>query len=90
MVFRTYDFQVNKRDIQKVNVNLINFKSTNASYSQVELTNYGKVSMPKMINNVCYYERRNDFIIHLIKQIVKDPKRKILLLADRRQQLKCV
>ena len=44
----------------------------------------------KMINNVCYYSRRNDFIVRLIAQITKDPKRKIIVLADRRQQLKYI
>ena len=46
--------------------------------------------MPKMINNVCYYAKRNDFIVKLLAQITKDPNRKIIVLADRRQQLKYI
>ena len=73
-------FQVQKRESQEVNVHVINFKSENEEYTKNELTAYGKISMPKMINNVCYYEKRNNFIIKLIEQIVEDPNRKIILL----------
>ena len=83
-------YEVKKREEQTVNVEIVNFKSDNEEYTQTELTNYGKISMPKMINNVCYYARRNDFIVQLIAQITKDPKRKIIVLADRRQQLKYI
>ncbi len=83
-------YEVKKREEQTVNVEIVNFKSDNEEYTQTELTNYGKISMPKMINNVCYYTRRNDFIVQLIAQITKDPKRKIIVLADRRQQLKYI
>ena len=44
--------------------------------------------MPKIINNVCYYKKRNQFIVKVIKHIVSDPKRKILVLSDRREQLR--
>lgn len=83
-------YEVKKREEQTVNVEIINFKSENEDYTKTEMTNYGKISMPKMINNVCYYAKRNDFIVKLLAQITKDPKRKIIVLADRRQQLKYI
>ena len=81
-------YQIKNRDIQDVNIHLINFNSDNETYTKTELTNYGKVSMPKIVNNICYYKKRNQFIVKLIKLIVKNPKRKILILSDRREQLR--
>lgn len=40
--------------------------------------------MPKMITNICKIDNRNDFIVHLIKEIIyNEPTRKILVLTGR-------
>ena len=40
--------------------------------------------MPKMITNICKIDKRNDFIVHLIKEIIhNEPTRKILVLTGR-------
>ena len=83
-------YQIKNRDIENVNVHLIEYNSDNETYTKMELTNYGKVSMPKIVNNICYYKKRNQFIVRLIKYIVKDPNRKILVLSDRREQLRYI
>ncbi len=82
-------YQIKNREIQNVNIHLINYSSDN-EYTKIELTNYGKISMPKMINNICYYKKRNKFIVKLIKLILQEKNRKILLLSNRREQLKCI
>lgn len=79
-------YQIKKRDEMEVNVECIYFKSDNPKYTKEELTNYGKISMPKMINNICEYTRRTLFIIELIKQCVSED-RKMLFLSDRRAHL---
>ena len=83
-------YQIKNRDIQNVNIHLIELSSDNESYIKMEMTNWGKVSMPKIVNNICYYKKRNKFIVKLIKHIVKDPNRKILVLSDRREQLRTI
>ena len=41
-----------------------------------------------MLNNICNYQKRNDLIITIIKDILKEHKqRQILILSDRKSQL---
>jgi superfamily II DNA or RNA helicase len=79
-------FNITKRDEMKVIVECIEFTSTNKEYTKEELSSYGKISMPKMINNVCAYMKRTLFLVELIKLCVKE-NRKILFLSDRRAHL---
>jgi len=42
-----------------------------------------------MINNIANYQHRNEYIINILKEILeKDKDRKILILSERRNQLK--
>lgn len=79
-------FQIKKRDKMDVDVECIYFDSNEPVYTKEELTNYGKISMPKMINNICEYKKRTMFIIELIKICSKE-NRKTLFLSDRRAHL---
>ncbi len=48
----------------------------------------GKPLIASMITNICNFEPRNDFIVDIIKDILKkEPNRNILILSDRRAQL---
>jgi superfamily II DNA or RNA helicase len=67
-------------------VECIEFNSTNKEYTRVETSNYGKILMSRMINNICAYEKRTMFIIELIKLCVKEG-RVIILLSERRAHL---
>ena len=69
-------------------VSLRQFIDNNPEYN-TECQNYnGRVNMPKMINNICNYLPRTQFIIDIIKEIIEqDNNRKILLLSDRRNHL---
>ena len=80
-------YKVRKRKDDNVKVNIIDIKSETKPYSKIELTNFGKVCMPRMINNICEYSKRTDLIINLIKDMLKED-RKILILSDRRAHLK--
>ena len=53
-------YRVTKRDKDNVKVNILQIKSEIQPYIKMELTNYGKVCMARMINNICEYEKRTD------------------------------
>lgn len=74
------------QNVTNVEIKLINFYSEQEPYSKEELTYTGKMCMPKMINNVCAYYKRTEFIVELIKEAIEE-NRKIILLSDRRAHL---
>jgi superfamily II DNA or RNA helicase len=49
----------------------------------------GKENGAGMINNVCSFKPRTEYIIYLLKDILnKEPERRVLILSERRNQLK--
>jgi superfamily II DNA or RNA helicase len=48
----------------------------------------GKKNVPQMITAICSYKPRNDLIIQELKEVMKDPHRRVLILSDRRNHLK--
>ena len=74
-----------------VNVKIINVPNDNTcaykNYSEIFLNYMSKPVVPKMITNICQYEKRNTIIINLIKELLKEKSRKILVLSDRRNHL---
>ena len=74
-----------KSDIIKVNI--IRFNDNNINYCE-ECISYGKPNLSKMINNICEYRKRVDFVVDNIMEILKlEPDRRILILSDRRNHL---
>jgi superfamily II DNA or RNA helicase len=72
-------------------VNLYEFYQPNPLYS-MELKGYGKdtkLNVSGMINNICNYQPRTEFIVKILKAVLeKEPNRKVFVLSDRRQHLK--
>jgi superfamily II DNA or RNA helicase len=59
------------------------------NYSYVKLMYNGSPNMVSMINNITSYMPRTVFIINLLKEILlNEPERKILILSERKNQLK--
>lgn len=58
-------------------------------YSQEHMIySLNKPNMAKMVNNICSFKPRQEFILNLIKDIFnKEPDRKMLILSDRRCHL---
>lgn len=71
-----------------VNVQIHKYFTPDINYSQnLQMWN-GKPNCTGMINNICSYQPRTQFIINIIKDILKTEKeRKILILSERRKQL---
>jgi superfamily II DNA or RNA helicase len=74
-----------RKDTVKVEMKC--FYDASPKYS-TEHKSYGKLNISKMINNVCDFAPRAEFIINMIKTVLeKEEERKILILSDRRTHL---
>jgi superfamily II DNA or RNA helicase len=72
-----------------MSINIHKYYETNSEYSEVRQMYNGKPNMVAMINNICNYKPRTLYIIDIIKKILeKEPNRKLLILSERRNQLK--
>ena len=78
-----------RNDEQKVRVHTIYYSDNHPDYSREELTAFNKVCVPKMVTNIVNCGNRNLLINCLIKRLVADG-RKILVLSDRRDHLSCI
>lgn len=72
-----------------VNVNIHKYYVPDTDYSMNKVMYNGKPNSPAMINNICNYKPRTQYIITIIKTILDNENdRKILILSERRQQLR--
>lgn len=78
-----------KRDDNDLKVIIKRYYDPCEEYSKEERMNWsGKLNFAKMINNICDFPPRNYMIIDTIKDILKnEPKRQVLVLSERRNQL---
>ena len=65
-------YKVNQRDDKLVRVNIIKYSDNNPTYSKEELTNYGKLCIPRMINNIVGNFSRN-LLTPSANQIISNP-----------------
>ena len=82
-----------KRNDTDVVVDVVSFHSADRKYCEEPVINTGSRYGPspnvsRMINNLCAFGPRNDLIVSKIKDIFqKEPRRKMLVLSDRRAHL---
>lgn len=82
-------YTLKNKEFCDVNVQVHKYFETHADYSTVKLMWNGKENGAGMINNVCTFKPRTEFIISLLKDILsKEPDRRVLILSERRNQLK--
>jgi superfamily II DNA or RNA helicase len=83
-----YKFKINNDDCNMI-VNLHKYFVYDLEYSYVKMMYNGTPNIVSMINNICNYMPRNQLIIKLLKDVLdKEPERKILILSERKNQLK--
>jgi superfamily II DNA or RNA helicase len=75
----------NKND--SVIVRAYNYDVKDKNYKEARLPYTGEINRPKTLNRIVMIEQRNTFIIDLLKEIMLEPERKILLLSDRIEHL---
>jgi superfamily II DNA or RNA helicase len=77
-----------KKERITVNVEIHKYYETDIEYSNIKLLWNGKPNVTSMINNICSYNPRIEYILQIIKRILaNENERKILILSERRQQL---
>tara|TARA_B110000211_G_scaffold93583_1_gene109160 strand:- start:326 stop:1816 length:1491 start_codon:yes stop_codon:yes gene_type:complete len=70
-----------------IDIKVVEYKNFDTDYCKEEVTRGGQLCYPRMINNITNYERRTLLIIELIRRLINQNK-KILILSDRRNHLK--
>ena len=80
-------FKAAKR-LDELEVRFCDFYDPNPDYS-MEIKGFKNTLMiPRMINNICDYQPRTDFIVKTLSDVLKkEPKRKVIILSDRRNHL---
>lgn len=90
-VFKWYlgDFvyKAKKNKDTGVDVKVYYYLNDDPTYSKEVISYTNRIITPRMVNNICYCKRRNDLILHLLPKLIKQ-KRNILILSDRKEQLK--
>jgi superfamily II DNA or RNA helicase len=82
-----YSVKTNEKNIVRVERYLL--QSDNDNYNQEVLSFRGQVQMATMVNNISSYLKRTKIIIDLVvKELNAHESRQILILSDRKQQLK--
>ena len=81
LVYSTKD-----KNTDYIETRIYEYTHDDKKYNKDEILYNGKPCMPRMINNICEFQPRNDFINELIK-IEYEKGRKILILCDRREYL---
>jgi len=70
-----------------IQANIINYDIKHEKFKE-HLLSSGDINIPKTINKITSIGRRNKFIVNIIESIIKDIKRKIIILSDRVEHLK--
>ena len=82
-------YTLKNKEFCDVKVQIHKYFETHIDYSTVKLMWNGKENGAGMINNVCSFMPRTLFIISLLMDILsKEPDRRVLILSERRNQLK--
>lgn len=83
-----YKIKIDNDDCNMI-VNLHKYFVYDLDYSYVKMMYNGSPNMVSMVNNICSFMPRTRFIIKLLKDVLeKEPERKILILSERKNQLK--
>jgi len=82
-------YTLKNKEFCDVIVQVHKYFETHIDYSTVKLMWNGKENGAGMINNICSFKPRTEYIIYLLKELLnKEPDRRVLILSERRNQLK--
>lgn len=81
-------FKAKQQKQSGLRVHLLEFKDTNPRYRQESTLYNGKPNMAKMINTICAYYPRTQFVIAELRKVMDvEPERNVIILSDRRKHL---
>ena len=82
-------YTLKNKEFCDVNVQVHKYFETHIDYSTVKLMWNGKENGAGMINNICSFIPRTEYVISVLINILKEePERRVLILSERRNQLK--
>ena len=82
-------YTLKNKELCDVIVQVHKYFETHIDYSTVKLMWNGKENGAGMINNICTFRPRTEYMISVLKDILsKEPERRVLILSERRNQLK--
>ena len=79
-----------KREIRQITSTMVYYQNGSPVYCREETTGFGKLCIPRMITNVCKYPRRTALIVKLVRHLLTNPDRCILVLSDRIEHLRMI
>jgi superfamily II DNA or RNA helicase len=84
-------YSVKNKEYTDVIVNIHKYYVPDIEYSAIKKMWNGKENIAAMINNICSYKPRTEYIIAILIEILKnEPDRRVLILSERRNQLKSI
>ena len=82
-------YTLKNKELCDVIVQVHKYFEPHIDYSTIKLMWNGKENGAGMINNICAFRPRTEYIIFILKDILsKEPGRRVLILSERRNQLK--
>ena len=79
-------YSTKEKNTDYIETRIYEYKNDNPLYSKEEILRNGKQCIPRMINNICNFKDRCQYINNLVK-LEYNLGRKILILSDRREYL---
>ena len=81
-------YQAPPNENENVLVNIYNYDLKHKKFAEATLPFTGEVNRPRTINRIVKLIKRNKFIIELLKEVLEEDGRKVLILSDRIEHLK--
>lgn len=81
-------YQSNRVNNKDVMVSLMDYTIKDKDFKECKLPFNGKVNKPKTLSKIIKIQKRNDFIMDILKNLYKNKLRQILILSDRIEHLK--
>jgi superfamily II DNA or RNA helicase len=76
-------YKLERSKDENVIVRGITFKTNDEEFNELELDFRGQTAASKMLSKICNYNRRSDFIIKVLKDmIIENPKQQIMIIAS--------
>ncbi len=81
-------YQAPPNENTNVSVKIYNYDLDHKKFAEARLPFTGEVNRPRTINRIVGLKKRNKFILTILKEILEEDGRKVLILSDRIEHLK--
>ena len=76
-------YKLERSKDENVIIRGITYKTNDEEYNELELDFRGQTAASKMLSKICNYNRRSEFIIKVLKDmIIENPKQQIMIIAS--------